>query len=116
MNLILQTKRFVQAFYLLAICLLLACGGAGHVNTVSVYKYKDALRCVPGSGKSLLQLEQELTNAGIQVLSSENGSDLGVIPENSCNTLDDSYGIFEIPEIQLETALSLGFNPWPGPV
>jgi len=113
---------FRQSFLLLAplICFTaVAACGAGNSSTpgssgasftgVRTYKYAGSVQC-SGGGLSLAQMQQQLTDAGVQVISASCGGD-GYMYIAACGAPDGRIGIFEIPADQVQAASAAGFAP-----
>lgn len=97
---------------LVAFAFLAACGGVDRNSPsapISLYKYAGSVQCT-GGGMSLSEMEHQLTDAGIQVLSSACGID-GNAYASVCGGADGRIGIFEVPEAQVQTASTVGFKP-----
>ena len=98
-----------------AVALPSAANGAGEVDSnalsrgVAFYKSFGSVQCT-GGGVSFEAMQQQLTAAGIQVLSAHCGTD-GRMYIAVCGAGDGRIGIFEVPEKQAEAALALGFAP-----
>jgi hypothetical protein len=78
-------------------------------TSVSLYKYVGSVQCTAG-GTSLTAMQRQLTDAGIQVLSSNCGYD-GRIYAAVCGGGDGRIGIFEVSAMQAQGASALGFAP-----
>lgn len=74
-----------------------------------IYKYTGSVQC-EGGGLSIPEMQQQLTDVGIQVLSAACGAD-GNTYISKCGANDGSIGMFEVPESQAQDASALGFNP-----
>jgi len=97
---------------LAAFAFLAACGGINSnlpSTSISLYKYAGSVQCT-GGGMSLSEMERQLTDADIQVLSSACGLD-GNVYASVCGSADGRIGIFEVPEAKAQAASSLGFAP-----
>jgi len=92
-----------------------AANGAGEADSnalsagVTLYKSFGSVQCT-GGGVSFEVMQQQLTAAGIQVLSANCGTD-GRMYIAVCGAGDGRIGIFEVPATQAEAALALGFAP-----
>lgn len=76
---------------------------------VDVYKVKGSLQCDSASGVGYLEMQQELTNAGIEVLEASESHD-GLIRVQVCGAPDGLINVFSIRQNQLSEAQALGFN------
>ena len=97
---------------LVALATLAACGGSESASpgaNVSLYKYIGSVQCT-GGGTSLPAMERQLTDAGIQVLTSACGGDGNAYPA-VCGGADGRIGIFEVTVAQAQGASALGFAP-----
>jgi hypothetical protein len=97
---------------LVAFATFAACGGGASKSPgtrVSLYKYVGSVQCT-GGGTSLPAMERQLTDAGIQVLTSTCGGD-GKMYAAVCGAADGRIGIFEVPAAQARAASALGFAP-----
>ena len=97
--------------FLAAFATLAACVGAGSVMPqaiVSLYRYAGSVQCT-GGGLSLPAMERQLTDAGIQVLSSACGND-GIYAA-VCGAPDGRIGIFEVSAADSQASSVLGFLP-----
>lgn len=99
-----------------AAALLPACATGGSTlpdgGTLRTYKYFGSVQC-SGGGVSLGELQRELKDAGISVLSARCGID-GNMHAAMCGAPDGKIGILEIPAHQAEAASKLGFLPLKG--
>jgi hypothetical protein len=92
---------------------------------VTLYKHFGSVQCQPimeqpaasmmtmgnlGGGTSLPVMQQQLTDAGIQVLFVTCGHD-GFLRPAMCGVEDGRIAIFEVPAAQAEAAVALGFAP-----
>lgn len=113
-NLLGSTKHIMQAplFALSATAFLAACGGdvsdSPSLN-VSLYKYAGSRQCA-GGGMTLSNMERQLTDKGVTVLSSACGYD-GNAYVAVCGGADGRIGIFEVPASQAQEASTVGFAP-----
>ena len=80
--------------------------------SVSLYMRAGSVQCAAG-GLSLIEMQRKLTDAGIQVLTANCGSD-GMAHIALCGADDGRIGIFEVPATQAQDALVLGFEPLSG--
>ena len=98
---------------LVAFATLAACGGCGASESsgtnVSLYKYFGSVQCT-GGGTSPSAMERQLTDVGIQLLSSACGRDGNAHPA-VCGAADGRIGIFKVPAAQAQAASALGFAP-----
>ena len=97
---------------LVACAFLIACRGDDDnlpSTNLSLYKYAGSVQCT-GGGITLSEMEHQLSDAGIQVLSSACGFDRNAYAA-VCGGADGRIGIFEVPEAQAQTASTLGFAP-----
>jgi hypothetical protein len=78
-------------------------------TSVTLYISAGSVQCATG-GMSLTGMQRLLTDAGIQVLTANCGSD-GRIYTTVCGGPDGRIGIFEIPAVQAQAASALGFAP-----
>lgn len=76
---------------------------------VEIYKYTGAIQCQPDSGIPIWDMEQELSNAGINMLESYQSSD-GLARVALCDTPDGSINVFTIDESQVPLAETLGYS------
>lgn len=77
--------------------------------TIAVYKFAGTVQC--GTSQTTpAAIASQLSNAGIQVLSSACGND-GKMRITLCGAPDGQIYIFNIPATQTEAARSLGFAP-----
>jgi hypothetical protein len=89
-----------------------ACVTTNHAEmhaTVRVFKYTGSVQCV-GGGIDLPAMARQLTDAGLQVLSSACGTD-GLMRAAVCGTSDGRIGIFELSANDAQAASKLGFMP-----
>ena len=77
--------------------------------SVRTYKYVGSVQCT-GGGTSLTEMQRQLTDAGIQVLTATCGVD-GNLYAAVCGGADGGIGIFKVPTQQAEAASALGFAP-----
>lgn len=78
-------------------------------STTEVYKYDGSVQCDPESGISLDEMEAELTDEGIEIISSYRDSD-GTYRIALCGAPTSRINVYEIYESDLELAKSLGFQ------
>lgn len=76
--------------------------------TVKIYKPDHSIQC-RSVGIKLKDMERELTDQGIKVLSSCYGHD-GLGRPAVCGASTGNLNVFEIPESQLQKAKRLGFG------
>lgn len=103
-------RTFIISF--VALIFLCACGGGNgysHGASISLYKYAGSVQCT-GGGLSLLEMQRQLTDAGIQVFSASCGID-GRAYATVCGGADGRIGIFEVPLSQEQAASAIGFLP-----
>lgn len=81
----------------------------GPTPPVEIYKYSGARQCEPDSGIPIWEMEQELINAGIDVLDSNQSND-GQIYIALCGSPDGTINVFTIEESQVPLAETLGFS------
>lgn len=81
----------------------------GLAPPVEIYKYSGAKQCEAGSGMPLWDMEQELINAGIDVLESRQSND-GQIYIALCGSPDGSINVFTIDESAVPLAEPLGYS------
>ena len=79
-------------------------------TTVKIYKSDDSIQC-EYPGIPLSEMEVELTDNGIDVISSNCGFITGVDITAMCGTATLQINIYEINVSQLNAAEELGFNP-----
>ena len=100
----------ISLFLLLAFALPVACGG-GDAGTpgasIAVYKYAGSVQCT-GGGMSLADMDRQLADAGIKVISSACGFD-GKLYPTVCGGGDGRIGIFEVAQTQTQAASKIGF-------
>ena len=84
-----------------------ACGDS---PPVEIYRYKGSRQCAFDSGTPYWAMEQILTDAGIDVLDSGEGTD-GKEYLQVCDGPDGVINVFTIHEDQLAEAEALGFRP-----
>lgn len=77
-------------------------------SAVSVYLSLGSRQCQEG-GRTLPQVRQLLSEAGVRVLSSSCGSD-GMAYPAVCGAPDGRIAILEVPAEQVEAARKLGFS------
>ena len=82
----------------------------GDSPLVKVYRYKDSRQCAFGSGTPYWEMEQALTDVGIEVLAAGEGAD-GKEYLQVCDGPDGVINVFTIHESQLAEAEALGFRP-----
>jgi hypothetical protein len=101
----------ISLFLLLTFALPVACGGdAGAPGaSIAVYKYAGSVQCT-GGGMSLAEMNGQLADAGIKVLSSACGFD-GKLYVAVCGGPDGRIGIFEVMQTQMQAAAKIGFAP-----
>lgn len=96
-------------------CLLMACATpdreSNTARTVEVYKPDGSRQCEADSGIPLSVMEQELSNAAIQVLSSRSAHDCLFRPA-LCGTATGVINIYEIAANRIPDAQVLGFIPY----
>lgn len=74
-----------------------------------IYKHVGSVQC-DGGGTSVPAMQQQLTDAGIQIFSADCGLD-GYMHVTMCGADDGHIGIFEVSESQAQSVLALGFKP-----
>ncbi len=84
-----------------------ACNNSGSGGT-KIFKYSGELQCEPDSGIPRDEMMLELTEAGIDVLCSQTGSDGNVYP-TVCGVPSGKINIYLIRSVNLEDAENLGF-------
>lgn len=97
---------------LISCAALASCGGGSAESPptgAAFYKYFGSVQCA-GGGTTLPAMTRQLTDAGIQVLSSACGVDGKVYPA-VCGAGDGRIGIFEVSAAQAPAASALGFTP-----
>ena len=92
--------------------LIIYSGKASSGNTVFVYKPDGTLHCKNSKGITLDSMKQQLTSAGIKVLSSRKGYD-GREGIAFCGNPTGQINIYEIASSDLSVALKIGFKPLP---
>ncbi|MDB5969117.1 MAG: hypothetical protein JWQ90_1567 [Hydrocarboniphaga sp.] len=99
----------IQAIPLVAVLssLLSACGGGD--SDVKVYKYDESVQCNESSGVPLATMQQELTNAGIDVLCAQKGND-GQAWAAVCGGGTGNLNVYLIRHSNLDDAEALGFG------
>lgn len=78
--------------------------------TSKIYKYDGTLQCGLGQQIPLAEMAQELLDAGIPVISSQQSSD-GLLHTALCGALTGQINVYEIATADLLKALQLGFAP-----
>jgi hypothetical protein len=99
-------------FLFVVLATAVACGDSENQSAtapVSLYKYFGSVQCA-GGGVTLADMERQLTEADIQVLSYDCGYDGKAYPA-VCGAPDGRMGIFEIPAVQAPGATAAGFAP-----
>jgi hypothetical protein len=76
---------------------------------VEIYKYSGSNQCEPDSGIPIWDMEQELINAGIDILESHQSND-GLIRIALCGSPDGTINVFTIDESQVSLAETLGYS------
>lgn len=76
---------------------------------VEIYQYKGSVQCDFGSGTPLNEMSLTLSDAGIEVLNSNEGND-GQLYAAVCGGADGAINIFTIHEHQLPLAEGMGFS------
>ncbi len=100
-------SRYLLPF--LALSVLVACGGSEDPPpSTMVFKSRGSVQCT-GGGTPPATMSLELTNAGVTVLSSACGFD-GLAHPAVCGGPDGAINIFQIPESQTNSALSLSYS------
>ena len=77
--------------------------------TIRVFKSLGSVQC-SGGGKDIALMSRELSNAGLEVISSTCGTD-GHMHPMLCGANDGRIGIFEIGSKDMAAASRLGFAP-----
>ncbi len=83
--------------------------GGEETPTLMVFNYDGSRQCEPGSGTALDVMANQLTRAGVRVISARKGND-GRMHPMVCGGNTGVINIFEIKEQDIETARSLGFK------
>ena len=92
--------------------LLAACDNPATADRIEVFKPFGTTQCNPHEGR-LEALGAELRAAQVEVLAMRLGDD-GMMRITLCGAPDGRIGIFTIPEAQLPTARTAGFEPYQG--
>lgn len=96
-------------FMIVMISFVTASGyGGSDEPSVKVFKRRGSIQC-ESNGTAPDVMQNELTSAGIAVLSFSCGTD-GLGHAAVCGGLDDRINIFEIPQSKVAQAQSLGFS------
>jgi hypothetical protein len=99
-------KKLISFMAIAAMC---SCGGGTSAANVFMYKYAGSVQCT-GGGLSLPEMATQLSNAGVQVISSSCGVD-GNPRIAMCGAADGRIGIFELAPSQTQAATNAGFAP-----
>ncbi len=88
---------------------LSACNDSSSEGNVKVFKYSGLVQCQPDSRTPLEEMRLELTNAGIDVVCAQTGSD-GLLRPAVCDAQSGEINIYQIRTQNLEDAENLGFS------
>ena len=77
--------------------------------TVEVFNYAGAVQCY-GGGMDIEEMQQELTDNGITVISAYSDND-GCYHISTCGAETGAIHVYEIPSTDLDDALALGYSP-----